>query len=118
MISPPVYLVSVNKTPARAASLVDQLLTNLKLNGDVVHVANAPTVEDLQIVLDALVTPAGILICSSQWSPEEQQKANTIAKGVFPEIKMVNIPPGLDQREGSVGILAFLKDAISRAIAN
>jgi hypothetical protein len=43
MTSPPINLVSVNKTPARAASLVDQLLKSLKLDGDVVHVANAPS---------------------------------------------------------------------------
>jgi len=55
-----------------------------------------------------------IQICSSQWSSEEQQKADSIAKSIYPEINIVNIPPGLDQREGSAGILDFLMDAVSQ----
>jgi hypothetical protein len=51
-------------------------------------------------------------ICSSQWTVEEQNQANTIAKTVLPQVKLVNIPAGLDVREGSEGILRFLKGAI------
>jgi hypothetical protein len=81
MPSPPINLVSVNKTPARAASLVDQLLKTLELDSDIVHVANAlsklksvrsrklsltqrQAIENLPTVLDALVTPARILVSS------------------------------------------------------
>lgn len=36
-----IYLISVNKTPERAALLVGQLLENLKSNHGIVHIANA-----------------------------------------------------------------------------
>lgn len=43
---------------------------------------------------------------------EEQQQANAIAKASLPHVRIINIPPGLDVREGSEGILSYLKDAI------
>lgn len=52
-----------------------------------------------------------VQICSSQWSQEEQQQVDAIARSLFPDITIVNIPPGLDQREGSKGILAYLEHA-------
>ena len=51
-------------------------------------------------------------ICSSQWTAEEQDQAVTIAKTSVPHIGVITIPPGLDAREGSEGILSFLKGAI------
>lgn len=35
-----------------------------------------------------------------------------IAKASLPDIDVITIPPGLDVREGSEGILSFLKGAI------
>lgn len=41
MSKTPIYLVSVNKTPKRAALLVGQLLNSLDNNHGIVHIANA-----------------------------------------------------------------------------
>jgi hypothetical protein len=42
MSKAPIYLISVNKTPQRAALLVGQLLESLdKKNHGIVHIANA-----------------------------------------------------------------------------
>ncbi|OBT68614.1 hypothetical protein VE03_01804 [Pseudogymnoascus sp. 23342-1-I1] len=112
MSTTPIYLISVNKTPKRAALLVGQLLESLSNNHDIVHIANASTLQELKVVLDTLVYPPGILICSSQWTAEEQDQAVTIAKASLPYIGVITIPPGLDVREGSEGILSFLKSAI------
>lgn len=53
-----------------------------------------------------------IQICSSQWTAVEQEQANSIARSVLPDITLVNIPPGLDLREGGSGIIKFLETAI------
>lgn len=53
MASRLVHLISVNKTPARAAMLVHQLLQSLDATTDVVHVANA-SCSCLSTVQDAL----------------------------------------------------------------
>ncbi|KFZ14594.1 hypothetical protein V502_05997 [Pseudogymnoascus sp. VKM F-4520 (FW-2644)] len=74
----PIYLISVNKTPERAA----------------------------------------LLICSSQWTSEEQDQAVTVAKASLPSVSVITIPPGLDVREGSEGILSFLKGAIQNLLAD
>ncbi|OBT75311.1 hypothetical protein VF21_04707 [Pseudogymnoascus sp. 05NY08] len=109
----PIYLISVNKTPERAALLVGQLLESLdNKNHGIVHIANASTLQDLKVVLEVLVYSPGILICSSQWTAEEQDQAVTIAKASLPDVSVITIPPGLDVREGSEGILSFLKGAI------
>ncbi|EHK22957.1 uncharacterized protein TRIVIDRAFT_19346, partial [Trichoderma virens Gv29-8] len=112
MATQPIYLVSLNKTPKRAALLVDQLIKSLDSNYGVIHIANSTTLQELKVVLEALMYPPGILICSSQWTAEEQQQANAVAKASLPEVRIINIPPGLDVREGSKGILSFLKDAM------
>ncbi|KFZ14225.1 hypothetical protein V501_03364 [Pseudogymnoascus sp. VKM F-4519 (FW-2642)] len=113
MSKTPIYLISVNKTPERAALLVGQLLDSLDNNNHgIVHIANASTLQELEVVVDTLVYPPGILICSSQWTAEEQDQAVTIAKASLPDIGVITIPPGLDVREGSEGILSFLKGAI------
>ncbi|KFY03855.1 hypothetical protein O988_01164 [Pseudogymnoascus sp. VKM F-3808] len=114
----PIYLVSVNKTPQRAALLVGQLLESLDNNHGVVHIANASTLQDFEVVLDALVYPPGILICSSQWTSEEQDQAVSVAKTSVPSIGVITIPPGLDAREGSEGILRFLKGEIKKLLAD
>lgn len=41
MSKAPIYLISVNKTPERAALLVGQLLENLSSNHGIVHISNA-----------------------------------------------------------------------------
>ncbi|KFZ02654.1 hypothetical protein V500_00044 [Pseudogymnoascus sp. VKM F-4518 (FW-2643)] len=97
----PIYLVSVNKTPKRAALLVGQLLESLDNNHGIVHIANASR-----------------QICSTQWTSEEQDQAVTIAKASLPSISAITIPPGLDVREGSEGILSFLKGAIQNLLAD
>jgi hypothetical protein len=51
-------------------------------------------------------------ICSSQWTAEEQTTLNNLASAVVPNVKIVNIPPGLDAREGSDGIIKFLYKAV------
>jgi hypothetical protein len=43
MAVPPIDIVSVNKTPASAASPVNQLLKTLGLDDAIVHVDNAPS---------------------------------------------------------------------------
>jgi hypothetical protein len=53
-----------------------------------------------------------VQICSSQWTAVEQEQANSIARSVLPDITLVNIPPGLDLREGGPGIIKFLETAI------
>ncbi|KAK4890976.1 hypothetical protein LTR27_010425 [Elasticomyces elasticus] len=105
-------LVSLNKTPARAAMLVELLLAKLRPEYDIVHVANSPTIETLETVLSTLVKPPGILICSSQWSDLEQEKANNVARGLLPDIDIVNIPPGMDVHEGGEAIVAFLERSV------
>ena len=51
-------------------------------------------------------------ICSSQWSVPEQEIANKAARKLFPEIKIINIPSGLDAREGGQAIVGFLETAV------
>ena len=51
-------------------------------------------------------------ICSSQWTPEEQTEANSIATKVVPGIKIVNIPSGLDSKEGGDATVKFLLGAV------
>lgn len=41
MSKAPIYLISVNKTPKRAALLVGQFLENLSNNHSIIHIANA-----------------------------------------------------------------------------
>jgi hypothetical protein len=53
-------------------------------------------------------------ICSSQWTTAEQAQVNSIARTIFPDIKLINIPPGLDLREGGEGIVTFLETTISK----
>ncbi|KAK3661588.1 hypothetical protein LTR56_000076 [Elasticomyces elasticus] len=106
-------LVSLNKTPARAAMLVELLLAKLRPEYDIIHVANSPkAIETLETVLSTLVQPPGILICSSQWSDLEQEKANNIARGMLADIDIVNIPPGMDVHEGGEAIIAFLERSV------
>jgi hypothetical protein len=57
-------------------------------------------------------------ICSSQWTSEEQDQAVSVAKSSFPSIGVITIPPGLDVREGSEGILSFLKGEIKNLLAD
>jgi hypothetical protein len=141
-------LVSLNKTPARAALLVNQLLDTVRPEQDIAHVANAasayhqagsivmgsvdalPAILDLEIVMGSLVQPPSILvspldlpctvhwadyydqICSSQWTAEEQDRAALVALMIVPDIHIIRIPPGLDQREGGEAIVAFLVDSV------
>jgi hypothetical protein len=43
MATQPIHLVSLNKTPKRAALLVDQLIKRLDNNHGVIHIANSPS---------------------------------------------------------------------------
>ena len=52
-------------------------------------------------------------ICSSQWNAAEQEKVDILAREKFPGIKIINIPPGLDVREGGNAIVSFLESAVS-----
>ncbi|KFY18086.1 hypothetical protein V492_00156 [Pseudogymnoascus sp. VKM F-4246] len=117
MSKTPTYLISVNKTPKRAVFLVDQLLKSVGNDHGIVHIANTSTIQELEVVLDILVYPPGIMICSSQWTAEEQDQAVEIAKASVPHIGVITIPPGLDAREGSEGILSFLKGAIQDLVS-
>jgi hypothetical protein len=56
------------------------------------------------------------LICSSQWSEREQQETSRAAKTLVPDLKIISIPPGLDAREGSEGIVQFLEGAMRSAL--
>jgi hypothetical protein len=84
----PIYLVSLNKTPERAAFLVGQLLNSLRSDHGIIHVANSSSqyffwafflsgvattatninfykaLHGLKDLLEALVYPPGILVTS------------------------------------------------------
>jgi hypothetical protein len=55
----------------------------------------------------------GSQICSSQWSPEQQEQIQRIAKGTVPGIKTVAIPAGLNATKGGQAVVAFLIESIS-----
>ncbi|PVH93140.1 hypothetical protein DM02DRAFT_542163 [Periconia macrospinosa] len=107
-----IFLVSVNKTPPRAASLIEEVLAQLQPRTNITHVANSASLETLETIIRAVAKPPGILICSSQWSIDEQKQANNVAQSIVPGIELINIPPGLDVREGGKGIVKFLVNAI------
>ncbi|KAK5030401.1 hypothetical protein LTS07_005185 [Exophiala sideris] len=69
-------------------------------------------IETLDVVLEALVVAPKLMICSSQWTTEEQERANKVATKIIPDIKFVNSPPGLDVREGGDAIVKFLHSAV------
>jgi len=108
----PVYLISVNTTPDVARSLLATVIHDVKEDYNVVNVANSLTIEGVQTLLLSLTIPPQLLICSSQWTPEQQDQIQRIAKATIPGIKTVAIPAGLNATKGGQAVVAFLKEAI------
>ncbi len=48
----------------------------------------------------------------SQWTSEEQTEASKIVHSIAPATAVINIPPGLDAREGGAAIVSFLVGAV------
>lgn len=93
-------------------------------------------IEDVETVLSSLVKVPELLvcngftssfvkgktdywqICSSQWTVHEQETAHVTARKVLPDIKIIDIPTGLDARGGSEAIVDFLVKTIRSVVSD
>ncbi|KAH7418243.1 hypothetical protein BKA64DRAFT_194332 [Cadophora sp. MPI-SDFR-AT-0126] len=106
----PIYIVSVNNTPQRAKELVAILVDELRLEYNLVHVANTDTIFGVKAMLESLVVVPQALICSSQWSVIQQIEVQKLAQTLIPGLKTVAIPPGLNALKGGDAVVGFLKE--------
>ncbi|KAF8864201.1 hypothetical protein BDZ45DRAFT_57137 [Acephala macrosclerotiorum] len=108
------YIVSVNMTPEKAKELVAILIKDLSHKYNLVHVANTNAIYGVSSLLESLVVTPHILICSSQWTVEQQSLIQATAKEIVPGIKTIAIPPGLNATKGGEAVVDFLKWDIQR----
>ncbi|PVH86831.1 hypothetical protein DL98DRAFT_582154 [Cadophora sp. DSE1049] len=106
----PIYIVSVNNTPQRAKELVAILIDELRMEYNLIHVANTDTIFGVKAMLESLVVVPQVLICSSQWNNTQQNEVQKLAKTLIPGLKTVAIPPGLNALKGGDAVVRFLKE--------
>ena len=52
------------------------------------------------------------------WTPEESEKAQSIAREAVPGIKTMALPPGLQVEKGPDAVVEYIKDALPRLLGN
>lgn len=133
----PVNLVSVNTAPERAKKVIGTVIENVKDKYDIVHAGNSTTIEGVKPLLESVQPPPGILFCASmvsllrflllsiaggfadtrQWTPEEQEEIQRIARETVPGIKTHAIPTGLQVKVGPDGVIQYLMERIDEIMA-
>ncbi|CZR54369.1 uncharacterized protein PAC_04253 [Phialocephala subalpina] len=109
------YIVSVNMTPEKAKELVAILTKDLSQKYNLVHVANTNgewSIYGVKTLLESLMVTPHILICSSQWTVEQQSLIQATAREMIPGIKTIAIPPGLNATKGGEAVMEFLKEEV------
>lgn len=133
-----VNLVSVNTAPERAAKVIGTVIENVKGKYDIVHAGNSTTIEGVKPLLESVQPPPGILFCASmvswetrdegdegmcglltptQWTPEEQEEIQRIARETVPGIRTHAIPTGLQVKVGPNGVVQYLMERIDEIMA-
>nr|XP_018264239.1 uncharacterized protein I303_04121 [Kwoniella dejecticola CBS 10117]OBR86397.1 hypothetical protein I303_04121 [Kwoniella dejecticola CBS 10117] len=118
-----INLVSVNTAPDRAKKVIGAVIENVKDRYNIVHAGNTTTIEGVKPLLKSIQPAPGILFCasmayefvlcsSSQWTPEQQQEIQKIARDTIPGIKTHGIPTGLQVQVGPEGIVQYLMERI------
>ncbi|KZP19619.1 hypothetical protein FIBSPDRAFT_920066 [Athelia psychrophila] len=108
MSSPAFRLVTVNAAPERAKRLVGRVVEDVKDRYDITHVANADRIEDVKATVER--EQPNVLFTASMWTPEQVQEIVGIAKGVIPDLKIFNIPQGLQVNKGPDAVVEYIKE--------
>jgi hypothetical protein len=66
----------------------------------------------LERTFSKLSTDLHAQICSSQWTPEQQDDIQRTAKETIPGIKTAAIPSGLNAAKGGVAVVEFLQEMV------
>jgi hypothetical protein len=51
-------------------------------------------------------------ICSSQWTPQQQEEVQRVAKETIPGLQTAAVPAGLDAAKGGDAVIDWLKRTI------
>ncbi|KAH8810782.1 hypothetical protein F5884DRAFT_780354 [Xylogone sp. PMI_703] len=78
----------------------------------IVHVANCDSIEGVKYVLSSFIREPDILITTSEWFAEEQEEIRSIAGRVAPHVKVIDIPPGLAEQEGTNKAVEYLQEQV------
>ncbi|KUJ20951.1 uncharacterized protein LY89DRAFT_681583 [Mollisia scopiformis] len=95
-----------------AKDLVAILVNELHPRYKLVHLANTNAIYGLGALLESLVVVPHILICSSQWTLDQQSLIQGIANEMCPGIKTVAVPPGLSAVKGTTAAVGFVREEI------
>ncbi|KAJ7617080.1 hypothetical protein FB45DRAFT_1063626 [Roridomyces roridus] len=102
--------VTVNSDSARMSAMIDKVIDVLKVTVPVVHVGNIEKIEDVKAAVQK--EQPDIIFTGSEWTDEQAQEMNALAKSVKADIKTVNIPYGLGT-QGPEAVAAFLHERVA-----
>ncbi|TXT07432.1 hypothetical protein VHUM_03152 [Vanrija humicola] len=114
--SAPINLVSVNTVPERAKKVLGRVIDTVKDKYTIVHAGNSETIEGVKPLLLSIQPPPGILVCPSQWTPEQQEEIQKIARDTIPGIKTHAVPTGLQVKIGPDGIYEYIIERIDSIV--
>ncbi|WOO79622.1 Phytochrome-like protein cph1 [Vanrija pseudolonga] len=116
----PVNLVTVNRSPERARSVLTEVIDRVQDKYTIKYGGNIDTIEGLRPFLISNKHKPGILFCASMWSKEEQDEIIAIAHEMVPGIRTHAIPPGLWDASlgGRENVLNYIMEQIDNIMAS
>ncbi|KAJ7617076.1 hypothetical protein FB45DRAFT_933402 [Roridomyces roridus] len=103
--------LTVNSDSARVSALIGKLIDEVKAKITVVHVGNVEKIEEVQAAVQK--EQPDVIFTASEWTAEQAQEINVIAKSVKADIKTVNIPHGLATEQGPEAVAAFIQQSVA-----